>query len=246
MQSATSILLRLSAAALIASPLAASAQSMMYYTPVASPQFYLGASLGGSVFSDQRDQLRGGLDSINGATTPLGTGDAYYSYAHQEESDIGGKLYGGAWITPNVGVEAGYAYLGRIRWSAFTSDVNGNVGVASQGSVQPHAWYGALLLGIHNYGVRYFIKGGAYEATTDQQAGSINLGTGAAYGPSTSSHNAGGLAGIGLSSGYGHLGFRLEVEDFINVGPGSLPGSVQIPPWRGSIVLISAGVAYLF
>jgi hypothetical protein len=246
MQSTARILLRLWAAALVVSPWAARAQSMYYTPPPSGPQFYLGGSIGASVFSDQRGQLSGGLDAINSATAALGAGDAYYTYVHQEQSDFGAKVYGGAWITPNVGVEAGYTYLGRIRWSAFTTDLNGYAAVAGQGEVQPHAWYEAVLLGVKNYGVRYFVKGGAYEAATDQQAGSFSLNTGAAYGPSTTSHNAGGLAGVGLSSTYGHFAYRLEVEDYIDVGPGSLPPSGQIPAWRGSVVLVSAGVAYMF
>jgi hypothetical protein len=179
------------------------------------------------------------------AMTSLNSGDYSASITRQDQGAFAAKIYGGAWITPNLGIEAGWASLGSVGWSGYSTNLSGSFSVGSSGTVVPHAWYESFLVGFDRYGMRCFAKGGLYEASTNLQASSFNYNTGAGYGPSQSVHNANGLVGLGIHSGFGHTAVRLELEDFINVGASSSPRP-QIPPWRGNIVLLSAGVAYLF
>lgn len=234
-------------AALACVPWAARAQSAWASTSDAYRlQFYVGGSVGATVFADRRGETAGWLESRYASTTSLSPGDYIVTFSRQDGGDIGGKIYAGAWITPNIAAEVGWATLGRINWSAYSTNSTGSFSTGDSGSVAPHAWYEAVLLGLDAYGVRYFVKGGAYEASTDMQASSFNYSNGAAYGPSTSVHNTGGLVGVGIHTGYHHTAFRLEVEDFLNVGTANMPLTQSMPPWRGSVWLISAGVAYMF
>jgi len=235
------------AAVLICIPWAARAQSDGY---LSSPvkyrlQYYLGASLGAALYPDQSGATAGGLDSMYTAMTPLGPGDFIASAVAQDQGALGAKIYGGAWITPNVAVEAGWVSLGSIGWSGFSANTTGSFATGSSGSVVPHAWYESVLVGFDSYGLRFFAKGGLYEASTNLQASSFNFNTGAGYGPSQTVRNTNGLVGLGIHTSYGQTAMRLEIEDFINVGASSSPEPL-IPPWRGSVLLITAGVAYLF
>jgi hypothetical protein len=236
------------AIALAGMPWAASAQSsgLFAWNGNYHSQLYLGGSIGASIYSDQRDSTAGFYNASYAASTPLASGDYIATFSHQETSAFGGKVYGGAWITPNIGIEAGWASLGWVRWNAFSTNTSGSFAVGAYGSVAPHAWYESVLFGVDSYGLRYFLKAGAYEASTDLEANSYNLNTGSSYGPSQAVHNTGALVGLGIHSGYHHIAYRLEVEEFINVGQASMPLGSNIPPWRGNIVLLSAGVAYLF
>jgi len=239
--------LRVLAAALICFPWVAKAQSNGYWSSAGNYhlQYYLGGSIGAALYPDRTGSTAGGLDSMYTAMTSLNSGDYITSVTRQDEGAFGAKIYAGAWITPNVGLEAGWATLGNIGWSGFSANTTGSFSASSSGTVAPHAWYEAVLVGFDNYGMRFFAKGGLYEASTNLQASSFNYSNGAAYGPSQSVHNTNGLVGLGIHAGTGHTAVRLELEDFINVGASSSPGP-QIPPWRGSVLLISAGVAYLF
>jgi hypothetical protein len=236
------------AAALVCCPWAANAQGYSDYFPSGSyrSQFYLGGAIGASFYPDQTGATAGWFDNAYTATTSLSSGDFITTLSGQDATAFGAKVYGGAWITPHVALEAGWASLGRIGWATYSSNTTGSFSVNNSGNVAPHAWYEAVLLGTDWYGIRYFVKGGAYEASTDLEAFGFNDNTGAAFGGSQTFHNTGGLAGLGIHVGRGHVAMRLEVEDFINVGPGSMPVTSAIPPWHGSIVLLSAGVAYLF
>jgi hypothetical protein len=248
MSSTSRIVLRLLAAALLGLPWVAHAQDARSYFSGANYrlQFYLGGSLGGSIFDDRRGATAGWFDGSYDATTPLASGDYVGTFSRQDQGGFGAKVYGGAWITPNVGVELGFASLGRIDWSTYSQNTTGSFSVGNSGTVAPHTWYEAVLLGFDNNGIRYFVKGGAYEASTNLFAGGFNFNNGAALGGSQTVHNTGGLAGLGIYSGFGHTALRLELEDFIDVGSSSMPVSSGVPPWRGNVLLISAGVAYLF
>ena len=210
------------------------------------PEFFLGGSIGSSFYPDQRSATANWLNNTYTATTPLSPGDFITTFARQDWADFAAKLYGGTWITPNVGIEAGFASLGRIGWSTFSTNTTGSFAVTNSGRVAPHAWYESLLVGLDSFGIRYFLKGGAYEASTDLESSGFNLNTGAVNGASETVHNSGGLVGLGIYTAYYHTALRIEVEDFINVGQSSVPLTSQIPPWRGSILVISAGAAYRF
>lgn len=248
MKRALRIMVRVFAAALVCSPWHARAQGdSPYYTSEDNrPKFLLGGSMGASAFSYQRAATAGWLTSAYTATTPLGLGDYISTFAGQDRVAFGAKLYAGTWVTSNVGFEAGFASLGRIGWAAYSANTTGSFFVRDSGTVAPHAWYESVLLGFDRYGMRYFVKAGAYEASTDLEVGSFNGNTGAVYSESEAVHNTGALVGLGIYTAYGHTALRLEVEDFMRVGQSSMPLTSQMPPWRGSIVLVSAGVAYLF
>lgn len=216
-----------------------------YYHPSYSPQFLLGVSIGASVSSDESGSTADWLNSSYASAASSTPTNPLVTFARQDQTVFGAKAYGDAWITPNVGLEAGFTWLGRIGWHAYSTNATTSFAVDSSGTVTPHAWYEAVLLGLDSYGVRYFVKGGAYEASTDLEGNNYNLNTGAGSGVSASVRNSGGLVGIGFFTEYGHTSLRFEVEDYINLGTSSSPAA-QVPPWRGSVVLISAGVAYLF
>ncbi len=210
------------------------------------PQYFVGGSIGTSIFPDETGTTAGWLNSTYTAATPLAPGDYIATAATQDYADFGAKAYAGAWITPNVGFEVGFASLGRIGWSAFSTNSTGSFAVGISGTVAPHAWYESLLFGVDTLGFRVFVKAGAYQASTDLEAGSFNYATGFASGGSEAVHNSGALAGLGMVSFFGRTAIRMEVEDYINVGDSSMPPTSPIPPWRGNIVLITIGAAYLF
>jgi len=248
MKSAWRIVSRVFACALVCCPWAVSAQGDGPSLPLEGGRatFLLGGSMGASAFSYQRAATAGWLTSAYTVTTPLAPGDSISTFAGQDRVAFGAKLYAGTWITSNLGFEGGLASLGRIGWSAYSTNTTGSFFARNAGTVAPHAWYESLLLGFESHGMRYFIKAGAYEASTDLEVGSFNDTTGAANSVSEAVHNNGALAGVGIYTAYGHTGLRLEVEDYMRVGQSSMPLTSPMPPWRGSVVLVSAGVAYVF
>jgi len=237
---------RVLSAVLVLCPWAAQAQFFgNYYYPSYGPQFLLGASIGASIWPDEVGSTAGWLNGAYASAASSTPANPLVTFGRQDQTEFGAKAYGDAWITPNVGLEAGFTWLGRIGWRAYSTNATGSFAVDSSGTVMPHAWYEAVQLGLDSYGVRYFIKGGAYEASTELGGNNYNFNTGAGSGASATVHNTGGLVGVGFFTEYGHTSLRFEVEDYINLGTSSSPAA-QIPPWRGSVVLISAGVAYLF
>lgn len=226
------------------SPLAARAQAMSLYGgyPV---RFYLGASAGGSVFDDHSDRSAAWLNTLYNSTTTLAPGDFISSYGWQHTGDVGAKLYAGAWLTPNVGIEGGYAWLGSVRWHVDSFNTTGSFSVMDTGKVRPAAWYEALLLGFDAGGIRYYAKGGAYEASTHITDYAFDDYTGALFFAGEEKvHNTGALVGLGLTSEiWPHNAWRLEVEDFLNAGSNL---TSQVPPWKGNILLFTVGYTYVF
>ena len=248
MKPALRIVLPVLAGALMSVPWVAKAQGMWGYPPYPSnrPEFYLGASIGSSFFPDQTNNTASWFNSAYNAMAPQPPGNYIATGTSQDAGYFGAKGYVGSWITPNVGVEVGYTYLGQIGWSSFSSNATGSFAVANSGIITPRAWYESVLLGVNSMGVRVYLKGGAYQASTNIENNGLNLNTGVPGNASQSVTNNGALAGIGISTTYYHTMVRLEVEDYVNVGVSSMPTTSQIPPWRGSIVLLSAGVGYVF
>ncbi len=234
----------LAVCALACAPLAALAQG--YYNPYdySRPRPFFGGSIGASVFSDNSSATAGWLNGAYAANTPLAPGDFIVSSGSQDHAGFGAKLFGGAWITPNIGFELGIASLGSARWSVYSTNSTGSFSVSDSGTVEPYAIYESLLLGVDSGNARFFGKVGAYQAWTDLNADSIDNNSGGYFNASQTVHNTGALFGVGMTTLYGPFSaLRVEVEDYVNVGDSS---TTTIPPWRGSIVLVSIGYTFLF
>jgi len=213
------------------------------YPGYRGPQYFVGGSIGVSVFADNSNSIAGWLNSAYSSTTALAPGDFISSSGSQDRSSLGARVYGGAWFTPNVGVEVGFASLGSVGWSVDSINTTGSFSVSDSGTADAYAFYEAMLLGFDNAGVRYFGKLGVYEAWTDLNATSFDNNSGGSFSASQTVHNTGAVLGLGLTTLYGPFnGLRLEVEDYLNVGQSS---TTQIPPWRGNIVMLSAGYTFL-
>lgn len=208
------------------------------------PQLFVGASLGPTLYSDQSGMTAGWLNSTYNSSTTLAPGDFITSSGSQDRSDFGGKVYAGAWFTPNLGVEVGFASLGQIRWSVYSTNTTGSFSVNDSGHVDPYATYQSLLLGFDAYGVKYFGKLGVYEAQTYLRGNSYDNNSGGYFSVSENASNTGAMFGLGIQVPIGRrLQARLEAEDFVNVGE---TNSSQLPPWRGNVLLLSGGVSFLF
>jgi len=229
--------------ALLLAPLTVLAQDYGYYG-YGGPQFFIGGSIGASIFADNSNAIAGWLNSAYTSTTTLAAGDSIASSGSQDRTSFGARIYGGAWFTPNLGVEVGFASLGSVGWSVDSNNTTGSFSVNDSGTANAYAFYEALLLGFDNAGVRYFGKAGVYEAWTDLYASSYDNNSGGSFSASQTVHNSGAVLGLGITTLYGPLsGLRLEVEDYLNVGQSN---TTQIPPWRGNVVLLSAGYTFLF
>jgi len=229
--------------ALAFSPLTVLAQDYSYYG-YRGPQFFIGGSIGASIFADNSNSTANWLNSAYASTTTLAAGDYISSSGSQDRTSFGASIYGGAWFTPNVGVEVGFASLGSVGWSVDSNNTTGSFSVSDSGTADAHAFYEALLLGFDSAGVRYFGKAGVYEAWMDLNASSFDNNSGGSFDVSQTVHNSGAVLGLGITTMYGPSGaLRLEVEDYLNVGQSN---TTQIPPWRGNIVLLSAGYTFLF
>lgn len=229
---------------LLLAPLGAMAQG--YYNPYdySRPRPFFGGSIGASVLSDNSSATAGWLNSAYNATTPLAAGDFIVSSGSQDHVGFGAKLYGGAWITPNLGFEIGVATLGSARWSVYSTNTTGSFSVSDSGTVEPYVLYESLLVGVDSGNARFFGKVGAYQASTDLNASSVDNNTGGYFNASETVHNTGAMFGLGMTTLYGPFSaLRVEVEDFLNVGDNS---TTTIPPWKGSIVLVSVGYSFLF
>jgi len=234
---------QLALCALAFSPLTVFAQDYGYYG-YWRPQYFIGGSIGASIFPQNSNVTAGWLNSVYASTTALAPGDYISSSGSQDRTSLGARIYGGAWFTPNVGVEIGIASLGSVGWSVDSNSASGSFSVSDSGSADPYAFYQALLLGFDNAGVRYFGKAGVYEAWTDLNASSVDNNSGGSFSASQTVHNSGAVLGLGITTMYAPNGaLRLELEDFLNVGQSN---TTQIPPWRGNIVLLSAGYTFLF
>lgn len=233
------------AVALLSTAMGAKAQSAPWVAyGYARPQFFLGGSIGASFFADSSGTTTGWLNSAYTSSTPLASGDYIVSAGSQDSTSFGAKVYGGAWITRNIGLELGYTYLGSINWRVDSVNTTGSFNVSDWGTVEPWALYEALLLAGNSGGIRFYGKLGAYEANSNFEATSLDNNSGGSFGASQTIHNSGALLGLGLTAPAGYGGaWRIEVEDYLNVGETS---STQIPPWRGNIVLLSAGYTFLF
>ena len=229
---------------LLLAPLAAMAQG--YYNPYdySRPRPFFGGSIGASVFSDNSNAIAGWLNQAYVSTTPLAPGDFIVSSGSQDHVGFGAKLYGGAWITPNVGFEVGVATLGSARWSVYSTNSTGSFSVSDSGTVEPYVLYESLLIGVDSGNARFFGKIGAYQASTDLNASSVDNNSGGFFNASQTVYNNGAMFGVGMTSLYGPFSaLRVEVEDFVNVGDNA---TTTIPPWKGSIVLLSVGYSFLF
>ena len=233
------------AAALVFAAWDAHAQGAPWYGyAYVRPQFYLGGSIGASVFADSSGTTAAWLNSAYTSSTTLAPGDFIASAGSQDSTAFGAKIYGGAWITPNVGLELGYTYLGSINWTVNSMNTTGSFNVTDTGTVEPWALYEALMLGGNSGGMRIYGKLGAYQAFSDFEATSFDNNTGGSFGASQTVHNSGAVLGLGVTAPFGYRGaWRLEAEDYLNVGETS---SNQIPPWRGNVFLLSAGYTFLF
>jgi hypothetical protein len=232
------------AAALATLSHSAMAQRYGYYDDYSGPQFFVGGSIGPSFFSDQSGNTASWLNSNYVSTTSLSAGDYIVSYGNQDHTELGGKVYGGAWFTPNVGAEIGYASLGRVRWWVNSNNSTGAFSVSDTGTVEPWALYESLLAGFNSYGIKYFAKAGAYEASTRLRASDFDNNSFSSFRVAQTVDNTGPMFGLGLSTPFGrHSALRVEVEDFVNVGDSS---TTNLPPWRGNIVLLTAGYSYVF
>jgi len=225
------------------SPLTVLAQDYVDYG-YRGPQYFVGGSIGASIFADNSNSIAGWLNSAYASTTTLSPGDYIASSGSQDRTSLGARLYGGAWFTPNIGLELGLASLGSVGWSVDSNNTAGSFSVSDSGTADAYAFYEALLLGFDNAGLRYFGKAGAYEAWTNLYASSFDNISGGSFSASQTVHNTGAVLGLGITTQYGSLsGLRLEVEDYLNVGQSN---TTQIPPWRGNVVLLSAGYTFLF
>jgi len=226
-------------------PWLAHAQYNPYSVPIDSrSQFYLGASVGSSLPGDYSGRLSDWLSGAYNATTTLAPGDYIATSTSQDRTAFGGRLFGGLWVTPNFGLEAGYTGLGHIHWSARSLDTTGSFDVTDSGSVRPHAWYEAVLIATNRNGLRWFGKVGAYQASTTLEVSSLDNLSGASFGVSESIRNSGTLVGLGVSTPLGgHAALRMEAEDYLGVGRSDTP---DIPPWHGNIVLLSVGYVQVF
>ena len=229
--------------ALAFSPLTVLAQDYGYYG-YRGPQFFFGGSIGASIFADNSNSIAGWLNNAYTSTTPLTAGDYISSVGSQDRSSFAGRAYGGAWFTPNIGVEVGFSSLGSVGWTVDSNNTTGSFSITDSGTADAYAFYEALLLGFDNAGLRYFGKAGVYEAWTDLNATSFDNNSGGSFSVSQTVHNSGAVLGLGVTTMRGPLGvLRLEVEDYLNVGQSN---TTQIPPWRGNIVLLSAGYTFMF
>jgi len=229
--------------ALAFSPLTVPAQE--YGDPdFRGPRYFVGGSIGVSVFADNGNSIAGWLNSAYSSTTMLATGDYISSSGSQDRSSVGARAYGGAWFTPNIGIEVGFASLGSVGWSVDSSNTTGSFSVSDAGTADAYALYEAVLLGFDNAGVRYFGKLGVYEAWTDLNASSFDNNSGGGFSASQTVYNTGAVLGLGVTTMHGPFsGLRLEVEDYLNVGQSN---TAQVPPWRGNIVMLSAGYTFVF
>lgn len=238
---------RLTLAALAAASLGASgaAQAQRYsFEAYPSPHFYLGGSVGAANYGDNTGTTAGWLANAYTSSTNLAAGDYITSVGSQDSSSFGGKVYGGAWFTPYLGVELGYVSLGSIHYSVDSFNSTGSFSVNDSGHVRPSLWYESVLLGVDYGGLKAYGKAGAYQASLDISDNTFDLVGGGYYPYSDTLHNTGAVLGLGLQSQTGYHGaWRLELEDYLNVGPST---SNTVPPWRGNILLLSAGYSFLF
>jgi hypothetical protein len=238
------ILLASAGFALLGASAGVQAQSYAPWTAVAAPRLYLGGSIGAANYADATSTTAGWLNSYYTNNVGLSPGDYITSGARQDSSSFGGKVYGGAWITPFLGVEVGYAWLGSIGWDVDSVNTTGSFAVHDRGTVRPSLWYEALLLGVDNGGFKIYGKAGAYQAQTHVDASDYDYNSGAFFSASDNLRNSGALLGVGVSAPtYLRGAWRLELEDYLNVGQSN---TSTVPPWRGNVLLLSAGYSFLF
>lgn len=154
------------------------------------------------------------------------------------DTDTGFKLYAGYQFNPNVGVEGGYADLGK-----FDLKLNGNFGavpVSLVGEVEAKAWFADVVLTApFSPEAAVFVKLGLNSVKGEGTA-SLSRAGAVVLSSSMSDTNTGGHWGLGASYRLGaNAAVRIEWERFRGV-------SVTSGGDAGDVDLLSAGVQVRF
>ena len=202
----------LAALAMLASPLALAEE----------PGWYGGASLGRSSAS---------IDDARITANLLAAGLATNSISHRDRSQ-GFRIFGGYQFTPNFGLEAGYADLGKFGFTASTTPpgtLNGDIrlqglSVDLVGTLPVTDKFSVLgRIGLASINARDTFTG----------TGAVNV-----VNPNPSKRDTNAKFGLGLGYSFTpSLGMRLEAERYrVNDAMGN----------KGSINLMSVGLVYRF
>jgi OOP family OmpA-OmpF porin len=192
---------------------------------------FVGVSLGAASYPDF---VTSDTTSVVNAVAAANPGTPIFGVGVQDKSGSGTKLFGGTWISDNLGAEVGYVDFGK------PSETITTTGVATtwKASVTASAFYGALLGGGKvNDGTRIFGKLGLYSSSATFTVSVV--GPGGTAGISQSVSNTGTMLGIGSSFQITqNIGLRLEYESY---------GKVKINDYsEADIGLLSVGLAYMF
>lgn len=192
---------------------------------------FVGVSVGSASYPDF---VTSDTTSVVNAVAAANPGITIVGNGVQDKSGSGTKLFGGTWISDNLGAEVGYVDFGKPTETITTTGVT----TTWKASVTASAFYGALLGGVKvGDGTRIFGKLGLYSSSATFK-GSV-VGPGGTAGISQSVSNTGTMLGIGSSFQITKdIGLRLEYESY---------GKVKINDYsEADIGMLSVGLAYTF
>jgi hypothetical protein len=172
---------------------------------------FVGASMGQAYYPNFVDEDTATVTQLVRNANP---GLSVSGHGTQDKTGFGYKLFGGTWINDHVGVEVGYADLGKPTETVTTSGVS----TVWTAKVKSTALYGAALVGskFGNGDGTVFLKLGAYQSKSKIDYSVI--GPGGSAGLSQSTNGSGGLIGFGASSRIANgLDLRVEFEHFDKV-----------------------------
>lgn len=201
------------------------------FTSQASAEGFIGGGLGLAIYPDYVSTL------TNIATTAVAQanpGTIIGGSGSQKIVSGAAKLFGGGWFNDYLGIELGYANLGKTTATITTT------GIASTwaADISSTAVYEAILFRFKSSDTQSIqLKVGQYRANTNLSA-SVT-GPGGLAATKASASNKGLLIGLGGSRKFSaHWSERMEFERFNGVGDMNIG--------QENITVISASVAYEF
>ena len=184
------------------------------------PGFYVGASIGQASVDSDSSNLASQLTSAGASNVSVS----------QDDSDTAWKIYGGYQFNPYLGIEGGYADLGKYTASA-TGRIGTN-GFTASGDVDAYAIFADLVghLPLMDNSLSIFGKVGMAYTKTKLNASASAAG----FSASASDSDSEVVPKLGIGARYNftkQFAIRAEYEWYFNVGDESKTGESDISVW---------------